>query len=100
MTIGEAPATVNLTADDSLVVVSDGDEDEEIYVELLDQYGNPSGYVTPGGDCYVVAFVVSAGGGEFDITGVDQVMVEPDGTTEVDYLSSMTTGVYTITGTS
>jgi len=102
-TVGAVPATVTLTADDGLVMVSDGDYSEEIEVALTDQYGNVSGIIDPHStseDCYEVNFVVSAGGGGFDITGVDKIMVHPTGIDTVDYLSSMTTGVYTITGTS
>jgi len=102
-TVGAVPATVTLTADDGLVMVSDGDYSEEIEVALTDQYGNVSGIIDPHStseDCYEVNFAVSAGGGGFDITGVDKIMVHPTGKDTVDYLSSMTTGVYTITGTS
>ena len=101
-TIGAAPATVTLAVDDdSLVEVSDGDYSVEIEVRLKDEYGNNSGYIGPyESDCYEVVFEVSEGGGEFDITGVDKIMVNSSGYGDVDYLSSMTTGVYTVTATS
>jgi len=101
-TIGAAPDSVRLFCKgDPEVVVSDGANNLWILVQLLDQYGNPSGLVDPDEeDCYMVDFEVSAGGGSFNVPGIDRIEVDEDGEGEIEYLSSMTAGVYAVTGTS
>jgi len=108
-TIGAAPASMVLTADDSTIVVCDGPDDtwEELHAELLDEYGNPSAYADfyAGSETdryYWVHFSVSEGGGGF---WLDSVLVDDNGETRTEedgayYYSSTVAGVYTITATS
>jgi len=108
-TIGAAPASMILTADDSTIVVCDGPDDtwEELHAELLDEYGNPSAYADVYAESetdryYWVHFSVSEGGGGF---WLDSVLVDDNGETRTEedgawYYSSTVAGVYTITATS
>jgi len=102
-TIGAAPDSVELSAIPATVLVSNGVNFIWIDVQLLDQYNNPSGLVDPyGPDRYKVNFSVAPAstGGEFDGTGLDQIMVDPGGWNHIDYFSSMHAGDFTVTGTS
>jgi len=98
-TVGAAPASMDIwNDDDSTLVVSDLDEEEDIYTQIFDEYGNISVYADYYEDeRYEVVFTVSTGGGDFDD---DTVSVETDGTADTDYNSSTVAGVYTVTATS
>jgi hypothetical protein len=103
-TIGAAPDSVELSpATTTTVLVSNGTEVIWIDVQLYDQYGNPSGLTGPySGEAYKVNFSVAPAstGGEFNGTGLDQIMVNKAGWGTIDYYSSMNAGDFTITGTS
>jgi len=103
-TIGAAPDSVELSPETTTtVLVSNGTVFIWINVQLYDQYGNPSGLVDPyGTETYKVNFSVAPAstGGEFDGTGLDQIMVNQDGFGSIDYFSSLTAGDFTVTGTS
>jgi hypothetical protein len=97
-TIGEAPASMDIYASDSTVIVSNNTEMEYFWFYLYDEYGNPSAWADwYGKQTYRVVFTVSEGGGVFHW---DTVWVYPDGSGENGYYSSTVAGVYTITGTS
>jgi hypothetical protein len=98
-TIGAAPATIILTANDSTVVV--GGNSVELACSLFDSYGNPSAFSNyyPVGDptMYEVAFSVSEGGGDFLS---DSMPVDEYGVTANLYFSSDVADTYNIMTTS
>ncbi len=100
-TIGAAPATMDIYADDSTVTV--GGFGENLVCSLFDAYGNPSAWadyyemVDPWKAFYRVKFTVSTGGGTFV---ADSIIVNPDGVGYNEYYSSNIAGLYTVTGTS
>ncbi len=97
-TIGAAPATMILNAEDSTVVVSETDYDEELWFYLFDAYDNPSTWSDYyAGVRYSVAFTVNVGGGVFED---DDVEVIEGGYGYNYYYSSTSSGVYTVTATS
>jgi hypothetical protein len=116
-TIGGAPTGMYIWIGDTIVVVGGIDpgyvpEKQEYFnVALFDQYGNKtiwSDYYAD--ETHAVALTVSEGGGQFqrnvepydiiDTAYVDSAGVSSPGTAEANYLTSRTTGVYTITCTS
>jgi len=95
-TIGAAPATMDIYADDSTVTV--GGFGENLVCSLFDAYGNPSAWANfYGKETYKVKFTVSTGGGTFDD---DSIWVNDDGVGYNEYYSSNIAGLYTVTGTS
>jgi hypothetical protein len=97
-TVGAAPASMHIYADDSMVVVSNNSIMEYFWFYIYDQYGNPSAWADwYGHENYRIAFTVSSGGGVFHW---DTVSVVDDGSYENGYYSSTVAGVYTVTGTS
>jgi len=116
-TVGGAPTGMYIWIGDTIVVVGGidpgfVDEKQEYFnVALFDQYGNKtiwSDYYAD--ETHPVALTVSAGGGQFqrpedpydilDTVYVDSAGISSPGTAEANYLTSRTTGVYTITCTS
>jgi hypothetical protein len=97
-TIGAAPATMILNSEDSTVVVSETDYEEELWFYLFDAYDNPSTWSNYyAGVRYSVAFTVNMGGGIF---GDNDVEVIEGGYGYNYYYSSTGSGVYTVTATS
>ncbi|MEJ2306773.1 MAG: hypothetical protein P8Y30_04380, partial [candidate division WOR-3 bacterium] len=97
-TVGAAPASIVIEADDSTVIVSNLTIEEPLYMELYDEYGNASAYSDFYADeRYEIVLTVSENGGDFDD---DTLTVNTSGHAEGDYNSSTLAGVYTITATS
>jgi hypothetical protein len=97
-TIGAAPATMILNAEDSTVVVSETAYNEELWFYLFDAYDNPSTWSDYyAGIRYSVAFTVSGGGGVFED---GEVEVIEGGYGYNYYYSSTNAGVYTVTAIS
>jgi hypothetical protein len=116
-TIGGAPTGMYIWIGDTVVVAGgidpgyEAEKQEYFNVALFDQYGNRtiwSDYYAD--ETHPVDLSVSEGGGQFqraeepydiiDTSYVDSAGIHSAGTAEANYLTSRTTGLYTITCTS
>jgi hypothetical protein len=116
-TIGGTPTGMYIWIGDTIVVAGgidpgyEAEKQEYFNVALFDQYGNRtiwSDYYAD--ETHPVDLSVSTGGGQFqrpevpydiiDTAYVDSAGISSPGTAEANYLTSQTTGVYTITCTS